>query len=549
MGIRIDISIKNAGLTPAIATNQGAALPANAQVNEWILDAPNKKLYIWNGSSWVLALDGSGGGGGGSYLPLSGGTLTGPLIMQPSSGRSLISLNSADNNVNSGNTLMIWSALTNTVSATVGTNNNSSNYLTNQSDATILFQTRTANNTLAFLFGNLKTINPDGLFGIYSNGGVVVGNANNPGFGSLNVLYIVEAGQNVISPIFSIPGLGTVTNNDGSGSTGSMPGFTNAFTQFLNYNLGTAGFVWGFGDNNTDAIPYFAMYASGGMAIGTGLTDPETGNFYASGNIVAGGNMGCDGFNCNTFSSATVNCNNVVASANVTAGGQVSGNTLVATTSVTAASAAITNGVTATSVTGSGQVQGNTIVATTSVTAASAAITNGVTATNVTGSGQVKGNTLVATTSVTAASAAITNGVTAASVTAIGAVQGNTLVATTNTSTQHLIGTGATPTVVVGAGAGTGATATITGTDTGFLLTLTTGSSGTAANSTLATITFANAYAATPHSVFSAVDGLTAAKIAFLGLTNTNSTTLTVIYGNSVPGLNFTHKIQIITIG
>jgi hypothetical protein len=44
-----------------------------------IFTAPNGVTYEWDGVKWIV--QGSGGGGGGAFLPLTGGTLTGPLTV------------------------------------------------------------------------------------------------------------------------------------------------------------------------------------------------------------------------------------------------------------------------------------------------------------------------------------------------------------------------------------------------------------------------------------------------------------------------------------
>lgn len=40
---------------------------------------PDGEVWQWDGTKWVAA--GLGGGGGGDFLPLTGGTLTGALSM------------------------------------------------------------------------------------------------------------------------------------------------------------------------------------------------------------------------------------------------------------------------------------------------------------------------------------------------------------------------------------------------------------------------------------------------------------------------------------
>jgi hypothetical protein len=88
----------------------------------------------------------------------------------------------------------------------------------------------------------------------------------------------------------------------------------------------------------------------------------------------------------------------------------------------------------------------------------------------------------------------------------------------------HIITGGSAPGIAVGANAGTGASVSITGNDEAGTMTVTTGTGS--ASGTLATITFASAYGATPNIELTPV-GNTSATIEYsVGTVNSNNFTL-----------------------
>lgn len=91
---------------------------------------------------------------------------------------------------------------------------------------------------------------------------------------------------------------------------------------------------------------------------------------------------------------------------------------------------------------------------------------------------------------------------------------------------NHIVGSGGTPTVVLGPGAGAGS-AIITGNDNSFTITITAGA-GTALNSIIATITFNTAFSTIPNTVFSAKNTNAAAANARHFISNISTTQLTL---------------------
>jgi len=143
------------------------------------------------------------------------------------------------------------------------------------------------------------------------------------------------------------------------------------------------------------------IYASGagtaGRAVLSGGSSAPTFFNPGVGDLIFGGASGVLANSSNVNWSGTIlDVNGTITPDTLTSGGTVTGNALVSTTSVTAASMSAT-----------GTIAGNALTSTTSVSAASMSAT-----------GTIGANALTSTTSVSADSAAITNGVTATSVTA-----------------------------------------------------------------------------------------------------------------------------------
>jgi hypothetical protein len=111
---------------------------------------------------------------------------------------------------------------------------------------------------------------------------------------------------------------------------------------------------------------------------------------------------------------------------------------------------------------------------------------------------------------------------------------------------SHIIGSGGTPTVVLGPGAGAGS-ATITGTDNGFTITLTAGA-GTSPNSIICTITFNSAFPYIPNSVFSAKNTNSAAAKARHFINNISTSQLTLNITNPALSSGLVYVWTIITI-
>lgn len=101
---------------------------------------------------------------------------------------------------------------------------------------------------------------------------------------------------------------------------------------------------------------------------------------------------------------------------------------------------------------------------------------------------------------------------------------------------NHIIGSGGTPTVVLGPGAGAGSFI-ITGTDNGFTLQITAGA-GSPSNAIVATVTFNTPFLVLPHAVFSPGNSATAAanNRMFIGSITLNSLTFNITNPSLVSG-------------
>lgn len=100
---------------------------------------------------------------------------------------------------------------------------------------------------------------------------------------------------------------------------------------------------------------------------------------------------------------------------------------------------------------------------------------------------------------------------------------------------QHYLGSG-TPTIAAGDGAGTSPTVSIAGNDVDGIITVTTGTTPTA-SATVATVTFANAYAAAPVVVASPHNATTAALSGAASAWSGNETTTTFILTSGTTAL------------
>ena len=60
------------------------------------------QIMKWNGTAWVAAIDETGGGGGGAYLPLAGGIMTGPITSTGNPEIAMGKANFGTNNFNPG---------------------------------------------------------------------------------------------------------------------------------------------------------------------------------------------------------------------------------------------------------------------------------------------------------------------------------------------------------------------------------------------------------------------------------------------------------------
>lgn len=112
-----------------------------------------------------------------------------------------------------------------------------------------------------------------------------------------------------------------------------------------------------------------------------------------------------------------------------------------------------------------------------------------------------------------------------------------------NISGTHFIGTGGTPTWAVGAGAGTGGTASVVGTDSRGQITVNAGTLPTGAGAVILTVTFASAFPATPHPVFSSANASTAllsgATMVFMD--GGSTTTMVITAGTTGLGASTTY--------
>lgn len=104
-----------------------------------------------------------------------------------------------------------------------------------------------------------------------------------------------------------------------------------------------------------------------------------------------------------------------------------------------------------------------------------------------------------------------------------------------------------TPTVAAGAGAGTSPTVAITGTDVSGVLTITTGTSPTGSNATIATITFSGAYGSAPKSVQLTPAGATSAALSgatapYVDASSISTTVWVLKSGSTALAASTTHK-------
>ena len=166
-------------------------------------------------------------------------------------------------------------------------------------------------------------------------------------------------------------------------------------------------------------------------AAGTKVTIDSNGNITAAGTISALSAAITDG-----ITASTVTATGDIAGQDLLASGTVSGATGIFTT-LTASTAAITNGLAAATLTASGAVSGATGTFA-SMNATNAAITNSITTTSLTASGAVSGASGAFTT-LNASNATITNGLTAASLTASSTVTGATGAFTTLNATNATV--------------------------------------------------------------------------------------------------------------
>lgn len=89
MPMVVNTGVTNRNHTPGIySAETTAALPAPGSIYVWVLDKQAGILYVDNGTALIPVLINAGSGG--PFLPLAGGTMTGPIIGQDISARKFL---------------------------------------------------------------------------------------------------------------------------------------------------------------------------------------------------------------------------------------------------------------------------------------------------------------------------------------------------------------------------------------------------------------------------------------------------------------------------
>ena len=112
---------------------------------------------------------------------------------------------------------------------------------------------------------------------------------------------------------------------------------------------------------------------------------------------------------------------------------------------------------------------------------------------------------------------------------------------------NHIIGSGGTPTIVLGPSAGAGS-AIVTGTDNGFMVTLTAGA-GTAVNNIIFTAIFDTAFSSTPFTVFSPGNKNASANTSRTWVVNVSGNSLEFRISNPALVSGTVYVWQFITLG
>lgn len=133
-----------------------------------------------------------------------------------------------------------------------------------------------------------------------------------------------------------------------------------------------------------------------------------------------------------------------------------------------------------------------------------------------------------------------------------GGAQATIIRANGTLSCKHLSGDlSSAPTISAGAGAGTSPTVSVIGNDTAMQVTVTTGTLPTGAGATVATVTYNQAYSATPHPLWSVANANSALLngASMISMDGASTTTFTIIAGTTGLTASTTYKWNVYTIG